>query len=61
MQRALSIESKNPEFQYALAVFYLERRYWEKAQRMADQLVADHPSLPAGRQLLEIIAKQKEG
>ena len=59
LARALAIEPQNPDYQYALAVFYLERRNWEKAEQLAQQLAADHPKLPLGRQLLEVIARQR--
>jgi predicted CXXCH cytochrome family protein len=57
LQSALAIEPQHLDYQYALAVFYIERRNWERAEPLARQIKADHPASPVGQQLLEIIAK----
>ena len=59
LKRALSVEPENPDYLYALAVFYLERREWEKARQTAETLRTVRPDLPAGRQLLEMIERSR--
>ncbi len=41
------------DYLYALADFYMNRRQWEKAGGIAEQMVAKHPDHPMGHQLLE--------
>jgi tetratricopeptide (TPR) repeat protein len=59
LKKALSMEPENPDYLYALAVFYLERKEWEKARQAAETLRTVRPDLPAGRQLLEIIERSR--
>jgi Tfp pilus assembly protein PilF len=60
LKNALGIEPDQPEYLYALAVFYLERRQWEKARQVAQTLHSAHPAMTAGRQLLEVIEKRTD-
>jgi Flp pilus assembly protein TadD len=55
LKRALTIEPENPDYLYALAVFYLERGNLQSARKTAEKLRAIRPDLPAGNRLLEII------
>jgi tetratricopeptide (TPR) repeat protein len=59
LKRALALERNNPDYLYALAVFYLEWGDFEKARIMAENLHTVHPDLPAVNQLLEIIKRQQ--
>ena len=59
LKRALALEENNPDYLYALAVFYLERGDLEKAGKAAEKLHEVRPDLPAGNRLLEIIKRQQ--
>ena len=58
LKRALAIEPENPDYLYALAVFYLERGNLEMARETAEKLSSARPDLPAGKRLLEMIEKR---
>jgi len=58
LKKALGVEPNNPEYLYALAVFYLERGHLEQARQMAQKLQSAHPDLPAGQQLLDVINRK---
>ena len=59
LQKALTLEPRNPDYLYALAVFYLERGNRVKAREMAEKLTVVAPGSPAGRELMEIIQRHK--
>jgi Flp pilus assembly protein TadD len=59
LKKALSVEPDNPDYLYALAVFYLERRECEKARQTAETLRTVQPDLPAGRELPGIIERNR--
>jgi len=61
LKRALALDGNNPDYLYALAVFYLERGDLETARKMAERLNTIHPDLPAVRQMLEIIRRRQTG
>jgi Flp pilus assembly protein TadD len=61
LKRALALEANNPDYLYALAVFYLQRGDLETARKMAEKLNTIHPDLPAGKELLEIIRRHQTG
>jgi tetratricopeptide (TPR) repeat protein len=47
------------DFLYALGIFYLERREWEKAQERAEQLVLQFPNSPPAKVLLrDVVARR---
>lgn len=54
------VVAENPGFLYALAVFHAQRQQWEKAQKIADQMVLKHPNLHTGQQLLMMIKRQQK-
>jgi Flp pilus assembly protein TadD len=59
LKHALAIEPNQPEYIYALAVFYLQRRQFEKAQQLADKMIANPASRSAGERLLTVIEQQR--
>ncbi len=59
LKQALSVEPENPDYLYALAVFYLERGKLDKARHTAETLRTLRPDLPAGDRLLEIIERNR--
>jgi Flp pilus assembly protein TadD len=59
LERALALEGDNPDYLYALAVFYLERGDLENARKKAEKLNTVRPDLPSGNQLLEIIHRRQ--
>jgi len=59
LQTALDLEPTNPDYLYAMAVFYLERGRLDNARQTAEQLHALYPDLPAGKQLLKVIDQRK--
>jgi len=61
LKRALALDENNPEYLYALAVFYLQQGDLESARQTAERLNALHPDLPAGNQLLETIRRHQTG
>jgi Tfp pilus assembly protein PilF len=59
LKQALSLERNNPDYLYALSVFYLERGDLETARKTAEKLREIRPDLPAGSRLLEIIDRKQ--
>jgi len=59
LKRALSVEPENPDYLYALAVFYLDQGNLENARKMAETLRTVQPNLPAGDRLLKIIDRKR--
>ncbi len=59
LKRALALEVNNPDYLYALAVFYLERGDLEAARKTAEKLHTEHPDIPGGSRLLEIINRKR--
>jgi len=59
LKKALSVEPENPDYLYAPLVFYLQRRQWENARQAAETLGTVRPDLPSGRELLEVIGRNR--
>jgi Flp pilus assembly protein TadD len=59
LKQALAIEPNQPEYGYALAVFYLQRRQFEKARQLAEKMMADPTSRSNGERLLTVIEQQR--
>jgi len=53
------VEPENPDYLYAPLVFYLQRRQWENARQAAETLGTVRPDLPSGRELLEVIGRNR--
>jgi Tfp pilus assembly protein PilF len=60
LRKALSVEPEHPDYLYALAVFYMQRAKWDQAREMAKRMIAAHPAIPAGRELLNVIEKKAD-
>ena len=62
LTKAQELEPGNMDYLYALADFYLKKGRWEKAEGIAQQMVARHPDHPLGKQLLKSLRNhlQKE-
>ena len=58
LAHALAVKPDNPDYLYALAVFYMQRGRWDRARSMAERLQAAHPEMTAGREMLTIIEKE---
>lgn len=56
--KALDLEPDSMDYLYALAEYYIKREQWEKAKRMANQMVAKYPDHPMGRQLVGFARKR---
>ena len=59
LQRALAVEPEDADYLYALAVFYLNQGDIQRARQAAEKLYDAHPTLPAGRQLLDAIDRRQ--
>ena len=58
LTRALEIEPNTMDYLHAMADHYLRRRQFEKAKRIAEQMVEHHPTNPLGRRFLEFTKKE---
>jgi tetratricopeptide (TPR) repeat protein len=59
--RALELEPDNLDFLNALAQFYVKRGRYQEAKSIAEQMIAEHPSSPLGRNLLGFINREMQG
>lgn len=57
--RALALEPDDPDFLYAVALHYLQRQDWSRAECYADRLATRHPANPAGPALLDAIRRRR--
>ena len=55
--KAKTLEPDNIDYLYAVAHFYLERKRWQEARTIADEMIARHPSQKIGHDLLDLIMK----
>ena len=55
--KAQELEPDNLDYLYALADFYLKRRQLQKARRIAEEMVARHPTQRIGHDILQLIEK----
>jgi Tfp pilus assembly protein PilF len=55
--KALELDTNNLDYLYALADHYLKRGELQKAQIIAEQMIAKHPEQRMGHELLKIIEK----
>jgi len=60
LRTACDLSPGDPDFLYALGVFYLQQKQWDSARQCAEQLSRLHPRDPRGRGLLQEIAHQDE-
>jgi Tfp pilus assembly protein PilF len=59
LQKALNLEPSNMDYLCALAEFYLKRKRLVEANEMAERMVASHPDQSIGREILELIERQR--
>ncbi len=55
--KALKLDTDSMDYLYALADHYLKRGELQKAQGIAEQMVAKHPDQRIGHELVEIIER----
>ncbi len=55
--KAQELEPDNLDYLYALADFYLKRKKLQKARRIAEEMVARHPTQRIGHEMLQLIEK----
>jgi Tfp pilus assembly protein PilF len=55
LKEALAIEPNNPEYLYALAVYYIQRMRFEEARPYAEKMTDIPEAQSSGRQLLQVI------
>jgi len=55
LTRALKLEPKNMNYLKALAEYYLKRKRYEDARRIAEQMIAKYPSNGTGHRMLDFI------
>jgi Tfp pilus assembly protein PilF len=58
LQRAVQLEPDNLEYLNAIAQYYLKRKMYQQAKRIAEQIISRHPTNRLGPQLLDIISKR---
>jgi tetratricopeptide (TPR) repeat protein len=55
--KALELEPDNLEYLFALADFYLKRGKLQKAKRIAEKMIVQHPTQRIGQDILNLIEK----
>ena len=53
LNKALELDPDNMDYLNALADFYLKRRKFQKAKQITEQMVARHPDVQTGHELLK--------
>ncbi len=61
LMRALELEPDNMDYLKGMAKFYLKRKRYEEAKKMAEQMIARHPSNLTGHRTLDIIKREQRG
>jgi len=61
LMRALELEPNNMDYLQGMAEFYLKRKRYEKAGKIAWQMIARHPSNLTGHRTLDIIKREQRG
>jgi len=60
LQKALVLEPANMDFLRAGAEFYLKRKRFEEAKKIAEQMISKHPKSRIGQQILDLISRNKK-
>jgi Flp pilus assembly protein TadD len=58
LQRALELEPDNLEYLNAIAQYYLKRKMYQEAKRIAEQIISNHPANQFGPQLLDVVNRR---
>ena len=61
LARAMTLEPDNINYLYALTEYYLKRGKFQEAKPIAEQMVARHPEVQVGHNLLSIINRKLDG
>jgi Flp pilus assembly protein TadD len=59
LMRALELEPYNMDYLKGMAEYYLERKRYEEARHMAEQMIAKHPSNSTGHRMLDFIKRKQ--
>ncbi len=58
LARAMTLEPDNMDYLYALADYYVKRSKFREAKPIAEKMVASHPAMQVGHNLLSIINRK---
>ena len=58
LSKAVTLEPDNINYLYALTEYYLKRGKFQEAKPIAQQMVASHPAMQVGHNLLSIINRK---
>ena len=58
LKKAMILEPDNMDYLYALADYYVKRSKFREAKSIAEQMVARHPAMQVGHNLLSIINRK---
>jgi len=58
LARAMTLEPDNMDYLYALTEYYLKRGKFQEAKPIAEQMVARHPAMQVGHNILSIINRK---
>ena len=61
LRKAVTLEPDNINYLYALTEYYLKRGKFQEAKSIAQQMVARHPAMQVGHNLLSIINRKLNG
>ncbi len=61
LSKAAILEQDNIDYLYALTEYYLKRGKFKEAKPIAEQMVARHPAMKVGHNLLSIINRKLDG
>ena len=59
LQHAVRLEPDNLDFLYALADFFIKQERWDAAESIAEEMVAKHPDVKIGHELLNYIHSKR--
>jgi tetratricopeptide (TPR) repeat protein len=60
LQKALVLEPANIDYLSAAAEFYMKRKRFDEAKKIAEQMISKHPNSRMGQQILDIINRNKK-
>jgi tetratricopeptide (TPR) repeat protein len=60
LRRAVELEPDNMEYLHAIAQYYLKRKMYQEAERIAEHIISRHPAKRLGPQLLDLINKRRQ-
>ena len=60
LQKALVLDPANIDYLRAAAEFYLKRKRFDEAKKIAEQMITKYPNSRIGQQILDIINRNKK-